>query len=174
MIAPGMSSNSFADMVTDWNVIATTATSAAGMNPIVQSRIYAMVHAATHDALNAIERRYQPYVLHANVEGASPEAAVAAAAHAILTGVIPAQKAALDAAYASSLSAGQDGPAKSCGILVGQAAAATILSLRRNDGSSAVVPYTPGTGPGLWAPTPPAFAPALLPGWGNVMPFALK
>ena len=174
IIAPGIPGNSLADTVTDWNVIANTATSAAGMNPIVQSRIYAMVHAATHDALNAIELRYQPYVLHAHVAGASPEAAVAAAAHAILTDQVAAQKAVLDAAYASSLSGVPDGPARIYGIIVGQAAAATILSVRQNDGSSADVPYTPGTGPGVWVPTPPAFAPALLPGWGNVTPFALN
>lgn len=172
MIGTGMPGNSFADIVTDWNVISIT--SAAGMIPPVQSRIYAMVHAATHDALNAIERRYQPYALHAHVAGASPEAAVAAAAHGVLTAEIPAQQTALDTAYANSLSGVQDGPAKTYGILVGQAAAAAILGLRDNDGSTAVVTYTPGAGPGFWVPTPPAFLPAILPGWGNVTPFTLN
>jgi hypothetical protein len=174
MIATGMPSNSLADIVTDWNVIATTTAPAAGMNPLLQSRIYAMVHAATHDALNAIEPRYQPYVFQAHSTGASPEAAVAAAAHGVLTSEIPAQQAALDAAYVSSLSGVPDGPAKSYGILVGQAAAAAILSVRHNDGSTAIVPYTPGTGPGVWVPTPPAFLPAISPGWGNVTPFVLN
>lgn len=172
MIAPGMPGNSFADIVTDWNVIATT--SAAGLIPPVQTRILAMAHAATHDALNAIERRYQPYTFYAHGAGASPEAAVAAAAHGVLTAEMPAQKAVLDAAYASSLAGVPDGLAKSNGILVGQAAAATILSVRHNDGSTAVVPYTPGSGPGVWVPTPPAFLPAVLPGWGNVTPFTLN
>ena len=36
------------------------------------------------------------------------------------------------------------------------------------------MPYTPGTDPGDWQPTPPAFAPALLPGWGQVTPFGLE
>ena len=44
-----------------------------------------MVDAATHDALNGIERRYQPYAFYARVAGTSPEAAVAAAAHRVLT-----------------------------------------------------------------------------------------
>src|SRR5262249_31105094 len=42
------------------------------------------------------------------------------------------------------------------------------------DGSAAVVPYTPGTDPGDWRPTPPAFLPALAPQWQFVTPFALS
>ena len=34
--------------------------------------------------------------------------------------------------------------------------------------------YTPGTEPGDWQPTPPAGAPAFLPGWGDVTPFGLE
>src|SRR5262245_26248184 len=95
-----------ADVVTDWNVIATNAIPAGGLNfPAIQgSRILAMTHAAIHDALNAIDRRYKPYALDRRAEpGASPEAAVAAAAHDVLVAQIPAQQATLDAAYATSL-----------------------------------------------------------------------
>ncbi len=51
-----------------------------------------------------------------------------------------------------------------------------MLLLRADDGSAeaATVPYVPGTEPGDWQPTPPAFAPAFLPGWGRVTPFALE
>ncbi len=34
--------------------------------------------------------------------------------------------------------------------------------------------YVPPSGAGQWSATPPAFAPALLPWWGQVRPFALK
>jgi membrane-associated phospholipid phosphatase len=34
--------------------------------------------------------------------------------------------------------------------------------------------YTPGTNPGDWQPTPPAFLPAALPQWGLVTPFCLQ
>jgi hypothetical protein len=34
--------------------------------------------------------------------------------------------------------------------------------------------YVPPSGAGKWSATPPAFAPALLPWWGEVRPFALK
>ena len=36
------------------------------------------------------------------------------------------------------------------------------------------VPYTPVPGPGFWQPTPVLFAPAFLPGWGQVTPFGLE
>jgi len=166
-----------ADVVTDWNLIATTAIPAGGLNfpAITGSRILAMTHAAIHDALNAIDRRYKPYALDRLAEpGASPEAAVAAAAHDVLVAQIPAQQATLDAAYASSLASIPDGAAKTRGIAIGQAAAVAILALRSADGSNAPMPYTPGTGPGAWQPTPPAFSPAALPGWGQVTPFALS
>ena len=35
------------------------------------------------------------------------------------------------------------------------------------------VNYVPGTGPGDWVPTPPAYAKAVDPQWGSVTPFAL-
>lgn len=34
-------------------------------------------------------------------------------------------------------------------------------------------PFSPPQGPGLWTPTPPGFAPALQPCWGQLRPFAL-
>jgi hypothetical protein len=164
-----------ADAVIDWNVIAMNAASAAAKNPVEQSRIFAMAHAAMHDALNGIERRNKPYALNRRTEGnASPDAAVAAAAHDVLIAQLPTQQTSLDAAYAAALARIPDGPAKAKGIVVGQAAAAAILAMRWGDGSAAAMPYTPGTGPGTWQPTPPALAPAILPGWGKVTPFALK
>jgi len=50
-----------ADDVTDWNVIAIDVLSLAGHNNIVMTRGLAMAHLAAHDALNAIDRRYEPY-----------------------------------------------------------------------------------------------------------------
>ena len=73
------------DAVTVWNanagVAATEACLAPLDNPLHESRIYAMMHVAIHDALNAIDRRSRPYAFDAQAEaGASPDAAVAAAA----------------------------------------------------------------------------------------------
>lgn len=171
----GLSGTARADAVTDWNVIATTNARAAGLNAITQSRVFAMTHAAIHDALNAIDRRSKPYALDTRADpGSSPAAAVAAAAHDVLVHELPTRQTFLNASYAASLASIPDGAAKSNGIAVGQAAAAAILFLRSADGSATIVPYTPGTGLGAWQPTPPAFLPALLPGWGNVTPFTLR
>ncbi len=102
-----------------------------------------MTHAAIHDALNAIDRRYYPYNLIKRAEpDASPQAAVATAAHAVLVDQFNrliafgfrSQQEALDAAYAESLASIPDGPAKTKGVAVGRTAAEAILALRVADG----------------------------------------
>jgi hypothetical protein len=185
-----------ADDVVAWNAHTLNALGVSGQNPLVQTRSLAMVHAAIHDALNAIESRYEPHAFSAcAAPWTSPEAAIATAAHRVLLGVIPnfgtpaqqaAAVAAVNAAYASSIATIPDGPAKMDGITVGAAAATAILALRAQDGALlANIPYAPPMEPGFWQPTPnpnppdpaaggPGFAPALLPGWGDVTPFTLK
>ena len=160
-----------ADRVAAWNVTAVDATLMAGENPTVQSRALAAIQAAVHDALNAIDRRFAPYAFHGEVDpDASPDAAVATAAHDALVGVIAvgtlpfagfgtaaqqnAAVAFVDATYAADLETIPEGEAKTRGIAVGQAAAAAILAERQDDGATTVVPYTPGTEPGDWQPTP--------------------
>ena len=148
-----------------------------------------MTHVAIHDALNAIDRRSRPYAFTARVErGASPEAAVAAAAHDVMVPLlnqIPAPfppacgtagVASVEADYAAALNAIPDGRAKTRGIEVGKAAAAAILALRAADGSDTPLidpSYPQGTRPGEYRFTPGtpfAFAP----GWADVTPFVLE
>ena len=82
----------------------------------------------------------------------------------------------VEADYAAALTAIPDGPAKSAGIVLGQASAAAILAARVGDGSDTPLldfAYPQGTVPGEWRFTPDlpfAFAP----GWGNVTPFVLQ
>ena len=65
----------------------------------------ALVEAAVHDAVQAIDRRYEPYF--AEVPGAhgSRSAAVAAAAHYVLVGFYPTQAATLKTTYDNFLAA---------------------------------------------------------------------
>jgi hypothetical protein len=164
-----------ADVVTHWNVIALEVHAASSPNSIFRTRVLAMVHVAVHDALNAIDRRADPYAFDIRAkETASAEAAVASAAYTVLSALVPSQQTTLDAAYAASLSAVPNGTPKDDGIAVGMLAAQHILLLRQNDGSDAVVPYTPGDALGDWRPTPPAFAPARFTQWGQVTPFVLR
>jgi hypothetical protein len=171
---------------------------ANGQNPIQSTRTLAMVHAAVHDALNAISRRYDAYYFEGPGDtAASPDAAVAAAAHTVLVGAVagfgtPVQRGAAvalaDQAYAASVARISDGPARNKGVAVGRAAGAAMLALRKDDGATRDAPYTPGMGPGKWRPHPnpvPAnppianpdaakgYGPSALPGWGNVVPFTL-
>jgi PAP2 superfamily len=190
-----------ASAVSDWNVIAIQASQTAGQNGITQSRTLAIVQVAVHDALNAIEPRFGRHAFTGDGgRNASAEAAIAAAAHdaiagAIALGIVPfpgfgtpaTQAAAVSqahAAYTAALASIPDSPAKTNGIAVGQAAAQAILARRSTDRATTPVAYTPGTQPGDWQPTPnpvpadpPAAAdllPALLPGWGQVVPFVLR
>jgi hypothetical protein len=163
-----------ADAVTEWDVIAFNAAEASGKIGPATSCDIAMAHLAMHDALNAIDRRYNPYAYDVVApRGASPDAAIAAAAHGVLVGRIPNQKTALDAAFASALAAIPEGKAKSDGIATGRAAAAVILARRAADGANIEMPYTPGSEPGVWRPTPPDFAPAFGVGFGQAIPFTM-
>ena len=106
--------------------------------PLFEARVYAITFAAVHDALNRIDRRYSTYASTSQiVPGASPEAAVATAAHAVLVdqfnqltayGFAP-ENSFLDAAYTASLALIPDGLAKSMGVSVGTAAAAAVSAL---------------------------------------------
>ena len=130
---------------------------------------------AVFEAVNAIKGDYEPYLGFIEAPcWASPDAAAIAAAHRTLVTLRPDRAAALDDLRAASLAAIPDGPAKDAGIAVGEDAADAMLLLRANDGWDAVVPYTPGTDPGDWRPELPVFAPAFLPGWGQVTPFGLE
>lgn len=53
-------------------------------------------------------------------------------------------------------------------VQFGKAVAQLIFDWSKTDGASvANAPYTPPVGPGLWVPTPPLFAAAFGPYWGN-------
>ena len=126
------------DAVTVWNANAGVAATAACLaplnNPLHESRIYAMMHVAIHDALNAIDRRSRPYAFDVQADaGASPDAAVAAAARDVLVPLIAqlplelhtqacidAGVASVEAAYTAALAAIPDGQAKAQGIAVGR------------------------------------------------------
>ncbi len=164
------------DEVVRWNQVATDATVAAKINPLAESRIFAILHVAIHDAVNAVEPRYEPYQPRTSPApaGASVEAAIAGAAHATLVALLPDSKATFDAALEETLRAITDDSRRGSGLEVGRTAAAAILTARENDGANRTVEYTPGTKPGDYCPTPPDFKPAALVQWASMTPFVLK
>src|SRR4030095_12775855 len=160
---------SFADVVTDWNQITlnTQAAVPGGIRTPPASRALAMVHAAIYDSVNAIDRKYTAYAVDAHApDGASPEAAAAAAAHWVLRGLYPSQQVQIDAAYTASLSQIPDGQSKIDGMTVGAFVGAAMLALRSGDGSALNPSYNQPVAPGVWQPAVPGTA--LFVGWGQV------
>src|SRR6516165_1787447 len=144
-----------ADVVTDWNVIANDLVAKdVGNNP--KLRTLAMVHVAMSDAINTIQNRYTRVVATLPpAAGASAEAAAATAARQILIQIYPEQKAKIEEAYAESLKAIPEGPARTEGIKLGMAAAEAVQADRANDGTNTPDTYRPHTTPGAYVPTMP-------------------
>ena len=164
------------NVVTDWNTISSTTIVAHGGNgPAASSVWFAYESIAVYDALNSIHREFKPFYYDGRCDrDASEEAAAIAAAHRVLVYYFPAQQAALDTSYNTSL--GQlvtTRRAKADGVAVGEAAAQTLIAARVGDGLLSNVPYQPGSGPGVWQPTPPGFLAAATPWLGQMRPFTL-
>jgi hypothetical protein len=162
-------------VVLDWNATA-AATLVASGKPQPESMMYvALTQVAVYDAVVAIEGGFQPYLIVPGVPpGSSPEAAAAAAAYGVLVTYFPAQKPALDAAYAASLAAIPDGIAEDRGVLVGEQVAAGLIAARIDDGRDDPETFTPTPAPGVWRPTPPAFAAAQTPWLATMKPLLLE
>jgi len=144
--------------VITWNANAQMAIwDVAGQSPWVQARGFAMVQGAVYDAVNAIAGTpYKPFLVAPRARGfESTDAAVATAAHQVLASIFPAQQARLQAQYDEYLARIRDGRAKQAGITVGSQAAAAMIAFRQNDGAFGNEPFTVGTEPGQWRPTPP-------------------
>ncbi|MDB5058486.1 MAG: hypothetical protein JWO59_1958 [Chloroflexi bacterium] len=189
--ATGHASNSYPSMATassapagsggivvDWNKELVKIIGMPGAPPatVHPTRSFAIMHAAIYDSVVSITHSSPPYRITLNAPStARPDAAAAEAGHDTLAALFPSQSAALDKQLAGELAAIPNGAAKQQGIAVGQQAAAKMLALRANDGSSATPPPLPtDSKPGGYRPTPPKFAPAAFTQWPNVTPFVLK
>ena len=114
-------------------------------DPLHESRLYAMMHLAIHDALNAIDRRSRPYVIFLPMNpGASAEAAVAAAARDAGSAPHPTPSSRRGASRMASTvsrrttqtrSPQSRNPAKTQGVELGGRGRVAILALRAADGA---------------------------------------
>jgi hypothetical protein len=167
------------NIVFDWTNLALEAGRLAKETNQLASRSLAILQAAIYDSVNAINPAYSVYHVDATAfpgaSTASAEAAAAQAAHDVTVSIYG-HPATVDfeGTLQAELAAIPDGTSKDDGIALGQYVAAQMLAWRANDGSSAKVPYTIGTNPGDWQPTPPNFSktPAT-PQWPYVTPFAM-
>jgi hypothetical protein len=150
----------------------------AGQAPPVHALHMAMVEAAMYDAANSIDRGHEPYLdgLPAAQASASVDAAVATAAHHVLTDLVPSLPDAIDTRlnglYADYLDGIPAGASKDAGIAAGAEAASAMLADRVGDGRFGSFRFSVGEEPGQWRPTSGANDPN---GWvARVRPFAMN
>jgi hypothetical protein len=162
------------DPVLEWNSIMVSTT--AGENPVFQARFAAITQLAVFEAVNAVNKDFDPYLGTVTAPPtASAEAAAVAAAHTVLKAYFP-NASALDGARTTSLARIADGIAKEEGIAVGEAAATAMIALRADDGSAPPEFYVPASAdPGEWQLTPSSLpAGGVLLQWRNLRPFAIE
>ena len=164
-----------AAVVTEWSAIAQRTIFTENATPVPVSSLYfGFMSLAVYDAVVTIEGRYTPYAEQPRPhENASAEVAAATAAYRVLNTYFPASGAALAADYSASLADIPNGVGKVHGIRVGEDAAAAVIALRQGDGRGGSVPEPGGLDPGVWRPTPDAFAPMAVPWLGFVTPLLL-
>ena len=170
-----------ADVIGDWNAKAQAEAVLIRPTAHGQARGMAMVQGAVYDAVNAVVRSHQPYLLDLKKVDVQPfasqDAAAATAAHHVLVKIVAADRiAALDTAYQATLTGIPDGPIEQEGIKAGEVAAQAMLDARKDDGYMAAFTPTIGTNPGNWRPIGWPATPAYDPdGWvGNLKPFVIE
>jgi hypothetical protein len=165
--------HSSAAVVLKWNQLLQSTLPQPG-NPL-SPRFYAMTHIAMFDAINGIERDFEPYRVRLRAGSwGSAEAAAAQAAHDVLVALNPSATAAYDEALAADLGERPSSFVRR-GAGIGAYVAREILEWRQQDGwlVPAFPPYTEPTLPGRWQPTPPANAAATFTHLQHALPMAL-
>jgi membrane-associated phospholipid phosphatase len=175
---PEASSAQSVNPVVEWNRTLLVIVRTPGTQPLTihSTRSFAILHAAIYDAVNTIDRIFNPYLIRLPdvSRQASRPAAADQAAHDVLVALYPTFQTTLDTELQQDLAQIPDGQNKADGITVGQTVAAQILSFRSNDGSGVTPPpFIPGNQPGDYQLTPPNFAAADFTQWPQVTPFAL-
>jgi hypothetical protein len=174
--APALTGSALLD---DWGNRFTSLGASVPENALRTQIRTAIAQLAMFDAVNAVhDGRYHPFASKPpSPHGASAEAAAIRAAYIVARYEFPTKTATIDAAYAASMATVQASPdAIADGILVGDSAAYAVLAARAGDhrNDPDLEGYTPGTGPGVWIPTPPAFANPQTPFLQFVTPFGYE
>ena len=158
-----------ADVVTTWNAVTTPCSgNRAGASALFD---IALVQTAVHDAVQAIQGRFEAYQYEnpALLGVGSPEAAAAAAAYRTLVGLYGVDNPCLATVIDPAVTYAGDP-----GLQAGNEAAAALLPLYRPSFLLPSDPFVGGTAPGEWRPTPPAFAPGAFRFMTVTAPFVLN
>ncbi len=130
------------------------------MPPPAESKMYAMISLAIHDALNNVVPKYEAYALNNSDVNASSiskkniaqisDAAVSQAAHDVLTAMFPPSKTSADALLEASLAKIEDSDLRSKGVAIGAAAASSLFIKRGADLPLGFSGYFEGSEPGIY------------------------
>ena len=174
--APAGSAPTGAGVLDEWGNRFTALGASIGENSLRTQIRTAIAQLAMFDAVNAVlDGPYRPFASKPlSPRGASPEAAAIRAAYIVARNEFPTNTATIESAYQASIGlVGASPAAIADGIAVGEAAASAVLTTRvgdhRNDPD--LEGYAPRNGPGVWIPTPPAFANPQTPFLQFVTPF---
>jgi hypothetical protein len=160
-----------ADVIADWNNTAMDVMKAVNVAGNPWTRSMALVNVSMSDAVNSVQNRYSRYMPELPSDpNASAEAAAAAAAREILMRQYPGQKERIDAAFAETMKAIPDNPARVAGIDLGEKVAAAIYAERQSDATNMPDTYRPLTTPGVWVPT----TPPLFPQYATAKPWGME
>lgn len=152
-----------ADAVTDWNLHANHFVVEAKLGTPPAIRVMALVQTAVMDAVAAVAPQR-------GRAGGNADAAVAAASRTVLVKLLPAQQAAIEAAYQQAIARIADGPDRTRGIAAGERAALKLLEARLDDGAATPESYRPHTTAGAYVPTVIPAAST----WGQRKPWLLS
>ena len=174
------------DPVLEWIGIMNSTVIAGGTNPLVTSRVAALVSASVFDAVNGIDPVYRPFQVTQNApRHASQRAAAIQSAYAMLIKLYPAQIGALTAQRDASIAAitgSESVQAIQAGVTWGQSVADSIFASRQSDGFTPPPPPFVGvlgivgslSAVGAWRPTPLANLPGAGPQFASMTPWVLK
>ncbi len=162
-----------AAIVAEWNQAMLNAIRVSRTSPPLAARNLAMFSAAMHDAMVAVTRSFKPMVaLVVAPEGTSASAATAQAGYEVARRLYPEMQSQFGEILSRTLAHETNPKARVRGIRVGRIVGEKVWAARINDGSEQLVEFSGSELPGKWRPTPPGFAPALLPQWPRVKTMA--
>lgn len=125
----------------------------SGFSPPLIARLFAIYHAGMHDALNAVDPRFETYAYFETDPDADPDAAVSQVVYDLFNQIggtlIPKYSYSFDSLLQASLESIPDGEPKERGIELGKKVAEAILVKRASDApylQLAGYPSTPASG----------------------------
>jgi len=135
-----------ADVITDWNLRSAQIVGEARIGTPPAVRVMALVQTSAYEAARDATR-----IAPASAQAVN--AAVAAAHRTTFYQLLPAQRAAIDAAFQAAVAEMPDDALRAQQLAVGERAAQRVLAERSTDMPRTVDTYRPHTTPGVYVPT---------------------